>query len=154
MCDEVGTFSLFNLQTWNSVRVDNVTLVSIAAGEKDLQVPFHLTLPKANNGHGQILTYLVMLCFIVMVIISMVHMCVCVCVCAHVHACACGRPCSCVCVSMYVYLLFTPFLEPVSTSPLEVIRPSSHCVVQEAPVVACPSSIQPAAQQQFQPRCQ
>ena len=81
MCDEVGTFSLFNLQTWNSVRVDNVTLVSIAAGEKDLQVPSHLTLPKANSGHGQILTYLVMLWFIMIAIISMVcSLCMCACV--------------------------------------------------------------------------
>ena len=154
MCDEVGTFSLFNLQTWNSVRVDNVTLVSIAAGEKDLQVPFHLTLPKANNGHGQILTYLVMLCFSVIVIISMVHVCVCARVRTHMCVCIWARTPMCVRVHVCMYLLFTPFLEPVSTSPLEVIRSSSHCVVQEAPVVACPSSIQPAAQQQFQPRCQ
>ena len=62
MCDDpVSTFSPSHLQTWNSFRVDNVTLVSIAAGEKDLQVPQHLTLPKVNSGSGQVLTYLVIL---------------------------------------------------------------------------------------------
>ncbi|XP_065898651.1 GPI inositol-deacylase-like [Dysidea avara] len=45
-------------EAWNSARVDNVTLVSIAAGEKDLQVPRHLTQPKVNSDHGTLINYL------------------------------------------------------------------------------------------------
>jgi len=48
--------------------VDNVTLVSIAAGEKDLQVADHLTRPQVNSNHSQILTYLVIILWLSIVL--------------------------------------------------------------------------------------
>ena len=73
---DVMMWYFFSSQTWDSSRVDHVTLVSIAAGEKDIQVARHLTLPKVNSGHGQILTYLVFLCVCVCVIVVCSVLCV------------------------------------------------------------------------------
>ena len=88
-----------------------MTLVSIAAGEKDLQVPQHLTLPKVNG--GQILTYLVN----AIIIMYMYGVCVFVCVCVCVHLCLCACMSVCVC---YI-VLFGKFLESIGASSLEII---------------------------------